>query len=122
MSNPKDEALATRASRSPELGDEIAQVMGSIWQRRAGVRPSAVNIEVDGDVIRCLIEEDDADDPKASEPEDGRTTESNACKHETAAAVTRITGRHVSALIAKRDAKTGVASQTFILERKRVKN
>ena len=34
----------------------------------------------------------------------------------------RITHRNVSALIAKRDAKTGVATQTFILERKRVKN
>ena len=122
MSDSKTEALAGRPSLEPELRSEIAQAMGSIWQRRAGVRPSAVNIEVDGDVIRCLIEEGDADDPKASEPAEGNSTESNTCRHEVTAAVARITHRNVSALIAKRDAKTGVATQTLILERKRVKN
>ncbi len=103
---------------------EIERSVGSIWQRRSGTRPSSVNTEINGDSVRCVIEEGE---PEAAEPvTDGDApelagTDSNAYQHEASAAVSRITKRTVSAYIAKRDSKTGHPTQTFILERIRVK-
>ena len=37
-------------------------------------------------------------------------------KRDTSAAVAKVTGRRVMAMISKHDAKTGVATETFILE------
>ncbi len=116
MSDPESDAIAEPAAQE-EICDEIGRVVGSIWQRRGGVRPSAVRTEVDGDVIRCVIEEGEADE----DAPEGASTESNAYRHEATSAVSRITKRSVSAFINKRDAKTGVATQTFILERVRTK-
>jgi hypothetical protein len=119
MSDPSPEPPTSGS----QTGDEIGRAVGTIWQRRAGTRPKVVNTEVSGDVIRCVIEE--------GTPEEGDTEEestakrplgdSSAYRHEATAAVSKITNRNVAAFIAKRDAKSGMATQTFILERLRVK-
>jgi len=108
MSDPSPEAPPAPDS---QIGDEIGRAVGTIWQRRGGARPKLVSTEVSGDVIRCVIEEG-ADDDGAGDD----------AAQEATAAVARITKRTVSAFIAKRDAKSGVATQTFILERLRVKH
>ncbi len=124
MSDPKSTSSAVSEEASkPSVTAEIERSVGSIWQRRSGTRPSSVNTEINGDSIRCVIEEGE---PEATEPADEDApvlagTDSNAYKHEAAAAVARITRRTVSAYIAKRDKETGNPTQTFILERIRVK-
>lgn len=121
-----EQAPADEAPRESAISSEIARTVGSIWQRRAGVRPSSVSTEVHGDTIRCRIEEGeapaaDAEDADGDEPATVDSTGTNAHRTEGVAAVARITKRNVSAYICKHDAKNGVATQTFILERSRVK-
>lgn len=108
------------------VSDEIGRTVGSIWQKRTGTRPANISTEINGDAIRCVIEAGEAApvDPEAEVDPDAPVvggTDSNAYRHEANAAVARITKRTVSAFIAKRDKKTGVATQTFILERIRTK-
>ena len=100
--------------------DEIARSLGSVWQRFSGQRPKSTNVEIDQDVVRCVIEErkptqesDDDDDEATGE----LRLSSAGLKHNATAAVTRITGRQVVAFIPKRDAKTEVSTQTFLLDR-----
>ena len=99
--------------------DEIARSLGSVWQRFSGQRPKSTNVEIDQDVVRCVIEERK---PTQESDEDDEATEelrlsSAGLKHNATAAVTRITGRQVVAFIPKRDAKAEVSTQTFLLDR-----
>jgi hypothetical protein len=100
--------------------DEIARSLGSVWQRFSGQRPKSTNVEIDQDVVRCVIEErkptQESDDEDDEATEELRLT-SAGLKHNATAAVTRITGRQVVAFIPKRDAKTEVSTQTFLLDR-----
>ena len=87
--------------------DEIARSLGSVWQRFSGQRPKSTNVEIDQDVVRCVIEERK---PTQESDEDDEATEelrlsSAGLKHNATAAVTRITGRQVVAFIPKRDAQ-----------------
>jgi hypothetical protein len=110
MSEPTS-APAETSIRS-EISTEIGRSLGSIWQRRNGERPVAIDTEYVGDVVRCVIEDGGA------ETEDG----SIGYRHEVQTTVARITRRPVQAYMAARDKKTGHAKQTFILEPIRVKN
>jgi hypothetical protein len=108
------------------VSTEIARSVGSIWQRRAGTRPANVSTEIKGDSIRCVIEEGEPSDEELADAANEEIpalggTDTNAYRHEASAAVARITHRTVSAFIAKRDKQTGLATQTFILERNRTK-
>jgi hypothetical protein len=99
--------------------DEIARSLGSVWQRFSGQRPKSTNVEIDQDVVRCVIEERK---PEQESDDDDEATEelrlsSAGLKHNATAAVTRITGRQVVAFIPKRDAKAEVSTQTFLLDR-----
>lgn len=103
--------------------DEIARSLGSVWQRFSGQRPKSTTVEIDTDVIRCVIEEnppearseDDGElSPEVELSPDSRRFDSNA-----RAAVARVTGRRVVAFIPKRNKKGLTATQTFILDRPR---
>ena len=127
MSDPK--TVAEPAAETT-VASEIARSVGSIWQRRVGTRPANVSTEINGDAIRCVIEEGEAlpaePEPAADAEVDPDApvfggTDTNAYRHEASAAVARITKRTVSAYIAKKDKKTGNSTQTFILERIRTK-
>jgi hypothetical protein len=115
---------ATQDSTEPSISTEIARSVGTIWERRGGVRAASVSTKIDGDAIRCTIEAGKATAEEPADSEDAPElagTDSNAYKHEASAAVARITKRTVSAYIDKRDKTTGDATQTFILERVRTK-
>ena len=84
-----------------------------------------LRVEIDRDVIRCVIEEKD---PEAQDHEDGEppaevelSPDSRKFDYNATAAITRVTGRRVVAFIAKRDKKTQTSTQTFILDRPRAK-
>jgi hypothetical protein len=113
MSEPTS-ARAETSTRS-EISTEIGRSLSSIWQRRNGERPVAIETEYVGDVVRCVIEDGGA------ETEDG-TSGSIGYRHEVQTTIARLTRRPVQAYMAGRDKKTGHATQTFILEPIRIKN
>jgi hypothetical protein len=105
--------------------EEIARSLGSVWQRFSGQRPKSTNVEIEKDVVRCVIEENS---PEALLEEDGESTveadaspDSRRFDYNATAAVTRVTGRKVIAFIPKRDKKKMTSTQTFILDRPRQK-
>ena len=119
MSDPKAEpataiVAGTGAVRRDRPGDELdlAAARGRAAER--------VSTELAGDRVRCVIEEGTA--------EDGDDRRSTAVPRSRAPTATRRpppwrgSRAAASRLIAKRDAKTGVATPTFILERQRFKN
>jgi hypothetical protein len=113
-------AVDTGVDAQDEVTTAIGRSLSSIWERRDGVRPVAISTELEGDVIRCVIEPGERD-PDAEKPEDGTLVDSigtTAYRNEAMAAVGRVTHRKVKALIAKTVAKTGEATNTFVLERR----
>jgi hypothetical protein len=118
MSEAPEESADEGGVGIDATSDEIARSLGSVWQRFSGQRPKSTNVEIDHDVVRCVIEErkptKESDDEEATE---GLRLSSAGLKQNATAAVTRITGRQVVAFIPKRDAKTEVSTQTFLLDR-----
>jgi hypothetical protein len=118
MSDPQAvDTVTEQASESP-VSAEIGRAVSSIFQRRGGTRPTSVETKFQGDAIRCVIADGEPtpEETAAQELAVGSGTDTTAYRHEAAAAVTRITKRHVNAYIAKRDEKAGLSTQTFILE------
>jgi hypothetical protein len=81
--------------------------MGTVWANHSGGKSSAVDTALDANVVRCTIA--DADEK----------IETPAYRDEAMAAIASIMGLKVQGFIAKHDSKTGVATETFILERPR---
>ena len=108
------------------LSDVINQSLGSIWMRHTGARPDAIATEIGIDRVRCVIEGAEAPTPDEAEVE----AESDApvlltvSGHRTEAieSVRRATHRRVVGFTSKRDAKARTSTQTFILDRRHVKN
>jgi hypothetical protein len=101
-----------------EASNEIARSLGSVWQRFSGQRPKSTSVEMGRDVVRCVITERGTD---AEPEEDGEAPEEAklspaGLKQNATAAIARITGRKVTAFIVKRDKKTEVSTQTFLLD------
>lgn len=117
---------ATAPTSSSAVGEEIARSLSSIWQRRSGTRPSAATTEIANDVVRCVMEGAVGNPPP--EPNEGETAhderiaspDSREYRQEAVTAVAKLTKRKVKAFVPKRDEKTGAATETFILEAKRV--
>ena len=123
MGDPMGDVPETQ--RKPELSDELSRSLGSIWQRHAGGRPSAATIEISGNVVKFVMVDavsavaEPAEDGSA--PDEALSPDSGDYKLEAIAAVARITGRRVRGFIPKRDSKTDVATDTYILEPTRVR-
>jgi hypothetical protein len=118
MSDPQGDMPQTQ--RRPGVSDQLTRSLSSIWERHAGERPSDVSIEISGDVVKFVIRdavstiaEPDSD---GSAPGEVLSPDSSGYEHEVITAVGRITRRRVRGFIPKRDAKTDVASDTYILE------
>ena len=115
--------------QAPDLRAELGRSLSTVWSRYAGTRPESCKTEVDGDVVRWILTDGAGELKKgmdaAADPPDGEAPSPQRTvagyEREISVAVTRATHRRVVALIRKEDAKTGVASATFILERMRAK-
>jgi len=99
--------------------DEIARSLGAVWHRFSGHRPKTMNVEVTRDAVRCVIEEGPSEDSADDEPVAGPGLGSRRFDYDATAAVARVTGKRVVAFIPKRDGKTQVVTQTYILDRPR---
>jgi hypothetical protein len=103
------------------VSTEIARSLGAVWHRFSGSRPKALSVEVNRDAVRCVIEEDPAGDSidGDSEPPDGPGVGSRRFDYDATAVVARATRQRVIAFIPKRDGKTQIVTQTYILDRPR---
>jgi hypothetical protein len=121
MSDPNAGAVSTRVPQA-ELNSELTRTLGGIWQRHAGGKPSDTTTEISSNSIKFVL--NDAVSGIGSERAEGddgsRSPNTTRYRNEATAAVRRITGRKVTAFVPKRDAKTDVASDTYVLERPRV--
>ena len=127
MADPAQENGQANPTKE-QLCDQIGRAVGSLWQRRSGVRPPSVTTEYVGDVVRCTIEpgaplaEAEAGDETAADP---AALGERGYEDEAQAAVRRLTGRSVKAFIAKpakRSSEKANTTNTFILERRQVKH
>jgi hypothetical protein len=101
-------------SSTSQVCDQIGRAVGSLWQRRSGVRPASVHTEFVNDVVRCTIDrgaEPDADAEPATE-----TLGDLGYQRLAAVAVSEATGRTVTGFIAKRVKDGEPATNAFILE------
>ena len=119
-----EEQTSDNGRSGVDASNEIARSLGAVWQRFSGQRPKSTSVEMGKDVVRCMIEEPapgaGAEEGSESE-EDGEAPDvpkltPAGLKHNATAAIARITGRKVIAFIVKRDKKTEVSTQTFILD------
>lgn len=101
---------------------EIARALGSVWQRFSGRRPKSTHVEIERDVVRCVIEESPPDaegeEPVAG-PDSEHSLSSPRFDYNATAVITRATGRRVIAHIPKHEKNTLITTQTFILDRPR---
>ncbi|MQA75189.1 MAG: hypothetical protein GEU88_12735 [Solirubrobacterales bacterium] len=121
MGDPQGVTPVEDGSRGPTRSDEISRSIGSVWQRHAGHRPSEVSTEISNSVVKCELH-DAIRDAKAEEPPEDESPrpdaspESAGYRHDAIAVVARITGRRVMGFIPRHDAKTSIATETFILD------
>lgn len=120
MPDPSPETEAP--SSNSRVCDEIGRAVGSLWQRRSGVRPTSVQTEFINDVVRCTIdrgaEVEPAADGEAPEPATGKSDPLGDVGYQRLAqvAVSEATGRTVTGFIAKRVKEGEPATNSFILE------
>jgi hypothetical protein len=122
------ESQATPSIEEGSEGDptsnEIARALGSVWQRFSGRRPKSTHVEIERDVVRCVIEESPPDaEVGGEESEVGEELEgsldSSRFNYNATAVITRATGRRVVAHIPKHKKDSLISTQTFILDRPR---
>ena len=123
MADPQEHASAENGSGGDTTSDQIARSLGSVWQRFSGQRPKSTSVEIEKNVVRCTIEEGTAesatDEDAEVTAEPGLSTDSPSFNYNATAAISRATGRRVVAFIPKRDKKTQISTQTFILDQPR---
>jgi hypothetical protein len=121
MRDPQEQTREEDGSGEGTTSDEIAKSLGSVWQRFSGQRPKSTSVEISQDVVRCVIHEgipDTVADEDGETPLDpGLLPDSATFRYNATAAIARITRRRVVAFIPKRDKKTEISTQTFILDR-----
>ena len=110
------------------LTDEIEAALAAVWARYVGARPTDAEIERDGNVVRLILPDGTAQfdramtaNAEAPETDEPRRTVAGY-EREAARAVSRTTRRRVGAMISKHDAKSGIATEVFILDPVRVKH
>jgi hypothetical protein len=115
MPDPSPEADAP--SSTSQVCDQIGRAVGSLWQRRSGVRPTSVDTEYVNDVVRCTINpgaETEADAEAETAASGGLGT--IGYQRLAQVAVSEATGRTVTGFVAKRVKEGEPATNAFILE------
>jgi len=119
MPEPQADVSAVEEPTRDSTSDELARSLGSAWQRFSGQRPKSTNVEIEKDVVRCVIEESTTASGADEDGSDDASHDSRRLDSDATAAVVRVTGRRVIALIPKHDEKAQTYTQRFILDRPR---
>lgn len=124
---PDQPDAETISSPRSELSDEISSSLASVWARYVGARPANAVMELDGSIVRWVLADGAVqfEAGMAAEPAEGEAPREERSvtgyKRETAAVVAKATHRRVVAMVSDHNAKTGIATETFILEAPRTK-
>lgn len=113
----------TEAPEAHGLPAHVSGSLASVWRHYAGERPSEVDTVISGTRVACVIKnavrdfdegiaaaaaaEDDAEDRRLSQW---------TYRNDAIAAISRATGRRVTAFVSKHDPKTNVATEVFRLD------
>jgi hypothetical protein len=119
--SPEMAAQLDSSERGDAVSAEIARSLGAVWHRFSGSRAKVLSVEVKTDVVRCVIEENPAEDSLDSDlaPAAGAGVGSPRFGYDATAVVARATHQRVIAFIPKRDGKTQIVTQTYILDQPR---
>lgn len=118
------------ASPKDELAAQLTSSLSSIWRNHSGGKPSSATTELSTNSVKFVLEDavsgigavdpdPDADadpDPGAGADATPRSPNTHGYKNDAIAAVRRITGRRVVGFVPKRNKKTDVATDTYLLE------
>jgi len=104
----------SKGAKAQPLDEELNRALGSVWARHTGQRPDSIDTEVKGDLIKCVIEEAEADAERSDD--DAPLLTVSAQRGEAIASVRRATRRRVVGFVTKQNKQTGTWTQTFILE------
>lgn len=105
------------------LSTEIGGSLASVWARYVGARPTGAETQLEDRVVRWILAGGTSEFEAGmnAEPADGErplpVRTMTGYKRESTAAVAKATRRKVVAMISDHNAKTGVATETFILDR-----
>jgi uncharacterized protein YbcI len=119
---PDQQEVEVLSPQASALSTEIGASLASVWARYFGSRPSEAETKLDTDVVRWVLAQGTSEFKQgmAAEAAEGEAPlperTMHGYKRDTSAAVAKVTGRKVMAMISKHNAKTGVATETFILE------
>ena len=119
MGDSQEHASGDNGSSSDPRPDEIARSLGSLWQRFSGRRPKSTTVEIDRNMVSCVIEEGAPGSAPDEDGEAGLSPDSPTFNYNATAVITRATGRRVIAYIPKRDKKAQTSTQKFILDQPR---
>jgi hypothetical protein len=106
-----------------QLSTEIGASLASVWARYVGARPTSASVDFDGSTVRWAVDggtnefEEAMATPETEAGGDGPPRTTLGYARETSAAVSKATHRRVSARLSEHNKETGVATETFILER-----
>ena len=114
-------------SKVSSVMSEIGASLASLRARYTGVRPVGSTVTMEKNVLRWMLpEEAEEAEPPAPAADDGKSKRppltEMVYRRETSAVVREATGRKVFARMSKRDKKTGVTTETFVLEEAFEKN
>jgi uncharacterized protein YbcI len=108
---------------SAEMPAEISNSIASVFKTYSGQRPAEVTTTIRDTRVSCVLKDavqgfDDAIKLAGTEEieKDVRRLTMATFRRDAIEAVTRITHRRVLAFISDHDAKTGVATEVFIVE------
>jgi hypothetical protein len=114
--------VETAVNAPSDLSAEIGSSLASVWARYVGARPTKAETQIEAGVVRWVLADGTSEFEKgmSAEVEDGEPPAPKRTlagyKRETAAVVAKATHRRVAAMISKHDAKTGIATEVFILD------
>jgi uncharacterized protein YbcI len=113
----------SNTSSATGLRAEVSGSLGSVWKQYTGERPTDAETEIFGNRVRCVLtapvgklEDRLADGDATDGARDGRRLTESTFRRDAMAAVKKASQRKVVAFISDHDAKTGVATELFLLE------
>jgi hypothetical protein len=114
----------SNTSSATGLRAEVSGSLGSVWKQYTGERPADAATEISGNRVKCVLTapvgklaDRLADGSPTDGAQDGRRLTESTFRRDAMAAVKKASQRKVVAFISHHDAKTGVATELFLLER-----
>ncbi len=99
---------------------EVTRSLSAVWKRYSATRPPAVETEIRGNKVRCVLHDAVGDFElglSAQDAADGAARDLTSYRREASAAVAKATHHRVLAFISEHDAKTDTATELFLLDR-----